>query len=1574
MSINRVALIFDNTARPETTGLYCRRALGCLLEVEHFLPGELDELPRGRFDLYLRIDDGLDYEIPPDLQPLALWAIDTHVDFKAAAKKASVCRFVFAAQRNGAERLACEGIEAHWLPLACDPAVHHPCDVPLKYDVAFVGNIYPGPRQELLRRIAEKYARTFSGRRYFEQMAETYSASRIVFNRSVADDVNMRIFEALGCGRLLLTNDLSANGQAELFQDGVHLATYRDEEELLDKLAFYLKRDELRERIATTGRAEVLNRHTYLHRMTTLLRTVERGLSRKPVRVPAAVERNGADERAISACLVSWKRPDNMRAIVERLLREPLIDDIVIWNNNPDVVLEFADPRVRVIESPENYVTYGRFLAAGLASHSVIYTQDDDCFVHNIAELYETFRQDPTRIAHGLKLGHLIDNPRNLFGEAHMALLGWGALFRREWVDVFQAYIDQYGEDELLVRKADRIFSLLLNRRHRSIPADVTDLPGTDGEEALSVRADHLEWTARAIERSLPLLNGGARRLVTGEESETMEPAVRRSSPLLQNGKDAAYFEFERADVLDLVPEAAQCVLDVGCGGGRLGENVKVRQQCRVEGIELDPWAAEQAAGRLDAVHSGNIEQDEPGFEDGAFDCVICADVLEHLRDPLHVLRKIRRWLRPDGCLVTSIPNVRNHTIVQSLLAGNWTYEPAGLLDADHVRFFTRREIEKLLFRAGFQPEEMRMVASEGYQEWAESGQSREVCIGGLQIRATSEGDAAEFFAYQYLTRSRPAPVPQHGLTSIIIATHNQFSLTKACIDSIRLLTDEPYELIFVDNASTDGTVEYLRSLDATVIENNTNRGFPAAVNQGIEAARGGNILLLNNDTIVTTGWLRRMLDVLHSDERIGLVGPVSNNVSGEQRVEVGYDHLSELDGWAWDWGREHGYELLETDRLVGFCLLFKREVVTRIGTFDERFGIGCFEDDDFCRRANAAGFKSVIAGGAFVHHVGSATFRASGVDFVAVMRENRQRYEQKWNGNGQHTAMALRRNEPPPPPLGKPRPKYVIEIEDGQLRLRPNDIRLSVCLIVRDNAATIGPCLESIRPWVDEMVVVDTGSTDDTPGICEELGARVFHWAWRNDFAAARNVSFDHARGEWLFWMDSDDTIPNECGRRLRELADSRHPDNVYGYVVQVHCPGQDPSDVTVVDHVKLVRNRPDLRFEFRIHEQIIPAIRRAGGEVAWTDIYVVHSGADHTPEGQARKLERDFKLLRLELADRPDHPFVLFNLGMTHADAHQYDEAVQYLQRCIEVSQPEESHLRKAYALLVNSLSQAGRANEGWERCQQGRSLFQDDKELLFRQAMLQHEFGRLEAAEQSYLQVLNEHVDRHFTSVDAAIAGYKARHNLALLYEDMGRDESAEEQWRRITEEQPGYRPAWRGLGEVLLRTGQTPKLRQLLEKLQGDEGELQTERLMLTARFYERQGEIESSHDMLEAALRQRPDDVDAHNQLCRMLFERGEPREAEAALSRLVRVAPDEPSAYHNLALVQLRTGKVIEATDSLRESVRLRPMSVETLRHLAQCLDQTGEPQEAAQTWSRLLQLAPDDPEARSALLLETAT
>lgn len=238
--------------------------------------------------------------------------------------------------------------------------------------------------------------------------------------------------------------------------------------------------------------------------------------------------------------------------------------------------------------------------------------------------------------------------------------------------------------------------------------------------------------------------------------------------------------------------------------------------------------------------------------------------------------------------------------------------------------------------------------------------------------------------------------------TSIVILTRNGIDLTRACIESIERCTPEPYELVMVDNGSSDGTLEWLRTLrgEVVVIENDANLGFGAGCNQGIAASSGERILLLNNDVVVTPGWLGALHRELDADPAVGIVGPRSNRVAGSQLVaEPGYDvaTLDGLDEWAATWCAQHAGETTNVVRVIGFCMLIERAVIERIGGFDLRFGLGNFEDDDICLRAAVAGWSLRIVHDSFIHHVGSQTFQGEGIDYMASMGEGLARFAAKW-------------------------------------------------------------------------------------------------------------------------------------------------------------------------------------------------------------------------------------------------------------------------------------------------------------------------------------------------------------------------------------------------------------------------------------------------------------------------------------------------------------------------------------------------------------------------------------------------
>jgi hypothetical protein len=213
-----------------------------------------------------------------------------------------------------------------------------------------------------------------------------------------------------------------------------------------------------------------------------------------------------SNDRPVSACLLSWKRPQNLQEIVDSLHPYEFVDEILIWNNNPEVELALRGEKVRVLPSDQNMGCYGRFLCAKKARNDIVYVQDDDVLVRNVPALYQSFLGDDARITHALSGGHLRRRERYVYADGQIALLGWGAFFRRAWLDVLDVCLETYGVDALFKREADKFFSLLLGQRHQILPSQVQTLKGASTPGiALYREAQHRLMKALAVRRALEL-------------------------------------------------------------------------------------------------------------------------------------------------------------------------------------------------------------------------------------------------------------------------------------------------------------------------------------------------------------------------------------------------------------------------------------------------------------------------------------------------------------------------------------------------------------------------------------------------------------------------------------------------------------------------------------------------------------------------------------------------------------------------------------------------------------------------------------------------------------------------------------------------------------------------------------------------------------------------------------------------------------------------------------------------------------------------------------------------------------
>lgn len=245
---------------------------------------------------------------------------------------------------------------------------------------------------------------------------------------------------------------------------------------------------------------------------------------------------------------------------------------------------------------------------------------------------------------------------------------------------------------------------------------------------------------------------------------------------------------------------------------------------------------------------------------------------------------------------------------------------------------------------------------------------------------------------------------------SVVVVTYNNLDLTQICLRSLELYSDyKNLEVIVVDNASADGSPAWLREwatagADRHLILNPDNRGFAAANNQGLALASGDYLVMLNNDTHVTPGWIATLVAHLRHNPSLGMLGPVTNNIGNEARIAIQYDDMGGMLSAAAEYTAHHAGQLTPLRTAAFFCVMMPRAVYEKVGPLDEIFGIGFFEDDDYCRRVEQAGWSIACADDVFVHHNLSASFnKLKQEKRQALFEQNKAIYEAKWGAWSAH-------------------------------------------------------------------------------------------------------------------------------------------------------------------------------------------------------------------------------------------------------------------------------------------------------------------------------------------------------------------------------------------------------------------------------------------------------------------------------------------------------------------------------------------------------------------------------------------
>jgi glycosyltransferase involved in cell wall biosynthesis len=363
----------------------------------------------------------------------------------------------------------------------------------------------------------------------------------------------------------------------------------------------------------------------------------------------------------------------------------------------------------------------------------------------------------------------------------------------------------------------------------------------------------------------------------------------------------------------------------------------------------------------------------------------------------------------------------------------------------------------------------------------------------------------------------------------------------------------------------------------------------------------------------------------------------------------------------------------------------------------------------------------------------------------------------------------------------------------------------LSLCLIARDAERSLAVALESARPFVDEIVVVDTGSVDRTRSVAQQHNVCLFDFVWCDDFSAARNYSLAQATGDWIFWMDADDVLLPESGEELRQaIASCPGKDAAYWVTVEEATPAQRerPPRVMAHAHIKLFPRDPRIRFCYRVHEQVAPSIRAAGFPIRRTKAVVRHANAGRSPQAQQARLERNLRLSLLDVAEHPDDPFVLLSLGTTYLFfPDSLPAAIEALQRSIAGCKRGSEIQLNAYLYLGQALGTSGDRKQEEQLYRDALALFPSDISLLLRLGSLYERRGRLAEAADCYGAILQR--GRMRSSTIHVRGGHEqAVLRLGELQVRAGQRARAERLWRNFLKAHPDTEAVRRALEKSYL----------------------------------------------------------------------------------------------------------------------------------------------------------------------------
>lgn len=476
--------------------------------------------------------------------------------------------------------------------------------------------------------------------------------------------------------------------------------------------------------------------------------------------------------------------------------------------------------------------------------------------------------------------------------------------------------------------------------------------------------------------------------------------------------------------------------------------------------------------------------------------------------------------------------------------------------------------------------------------------------------------------------------------------------------------------------------------------------------------------------------------------------------------------------------------------------------------------------------------------------------------------------------------------------------------------------LTLSLCMIVKDEEAMIGRCLEAARDAVDEIVVVDTGSTDRTVEIAESHGARVQHHVWDGDFSAARNTSFDAATGDWIMYLDADEVLVAEDAQRLRALTGRTWREAFF--LTETNHTG-DIEDGTAITHdaMRVFRNRPEYRFEGRIHEQIaqnLPGYLPERQER--TTVRVEHFGYLGAVRDTKDKTNRNLALLERQAAEGDDTPFLHFNLGSEYAAAGDAPRALTHFEQAWAAVRAAGQVTSDGYAPVlasryVHALRNTGRLAEVATAGDEALEIFPGYTDIVLEQALAAGAGGDLDREEALLRRCLEMGDGPSRYSATLGCGTYRPLVALADVLRRRGALDEAEATLRGCLQEHPGFLAAVDPYAAALLRRGVPgAEVVETVHALVADS--TPSVRFLLAVALSEA-GAVAEAESELRAVVAAQPANAHASVALAETLLAQGRFADAAAVAAAVDPEAPCAAAAQRTELFARLSDGTPAEA-------------------------------------------------------------